>query len=572
MKKYLALLLVISTVFLAVSCIAENNSSAPEGSDVSAPNESSRPQKEEDEYSPIESFTFGIRSDKGYRVLEYRGNDPIVKIPPEYQGLPVIGIASYAFSSGNAQIVYLPETITYIEENAFWGNQKIYKVVLNESLEVIGKRAFYGCSALKNLTVPASVKEIGSEAFSASGLESITLPENLETIPSYAFMLSKLKEISLPSGLKNIGDGAFSYCYELEKITLNSGLETIGNSAFAASVIKEITVPDTVKTINETVFSECTSLKDVYFEGDAPKDYSTDTTQKYTYNVEYTVYYNEGAEGFTSPEWYGYTCLKVGESLPVEQPPQEEQPAIKQLGTYFPEEFFEYSRFNTGDAVFDINVSTEGNFDDQAVPKPGYVNFIDKDGIGQNWKLAVTVSDNIKCFAFIEIDEGIAYRVGKVLYVHNTEESDEPLMILTYLNDISANRGFCYITGDGEVVYGSSGSDKNEAYYLGAVIKGNYCPKLTGTEYKWEGNDVFEEYFNNYVIDDYKTDWTHIGITEGVYTDFTYKGYTKFDVYRVEYNNTEEYYAVPYGETQIEAVYKFQFDDTMVPVWIKPEV
>ena len=50
MKKYLALLLVISTVFLAVSCIAENNSSAPEGSDVSVPNESSRPQKEEDEY------------------------------------------------------------------------------------------------------------------------------------------------------------------------------------------------------------------------------------------------------------------------------------------------------------------------------------------------------------------------------------------------------------------------------------------------------------------------------------------------------------------------------------------
>ncbi|MBR4852274.1 MAG: leucine-rich repeat domain-containing protein, partial [Clostridia bacterium] len=416
MKKYLALLLVISTVFLAVSCIAENNSSAPEGSDVSVPNESSRPQKEEDEYSPIGSFTFGIRSDEGYRVLEYRGNDPIVKIPPEYQGLPVIGIASYAFSSGNAQIVYLPETITYIEENAFLGNKKIYKVVLNESLEVIGNRAFAGCTALKDITVPASVKEIGAEAFTGSGLESITLPENLETIPSYAFMFSKLKEIRLPSGLKNIGEGAFSYCYDLEKITLNNGLETISDSAFAASVIKEITIPATVKTINETVFSGCASLKKVYFEGDAPQDYSTETTQKFMYDVDYTVYYNEDAQGFTSPEWYGYTCLKVGESLPEEQPPQEEQPAIKQLDTYFPEEFFKNSRFNTGDAVFDISVSFEGEFDDEAVPKPGYVNFIDKDGIGQNWKLTVTVSENIKCFAFIEIDEGIAYRVGKVLY------------------------------------------------------------------------------------------------------------------------------------------------------------
>ncbi|MBQ5842911.1 MAG: leucine-rich repeat domain-containing protein [Clostridia bacterium] len=580
MKKYLALLLIISTVFLAVSCIAENNSSAPEGSDVSVPNESSRPQKEEDEYSPIESFTFGIRSDDGYRVLEYKGNDPIVKIPPEYQGLPVIGIASYAFSGGNAQIVYLPETITYIEENAFWGNQKIYKVVLNESLEVIGNRAFAGCTALKDITVPASIKEIGSEAFAGSGLENITLPENLETIPSYAFSQCKFKEFELPSGLKSIGMGAFGYCQELEKITLNSGLESLDYFAFTCTAIKEISIPDTVVSMNESVFAGCTSLKDVYFEGDAPKDYSTEMTQEYTFEVDYTVYYNEDAEGFTSPEWYGYTCLKVGESLPEEQPPQEEQPAIKQLDTYFPEEFFKNSRFNTGDAVFDISVSFEGEFDDEAVPKPGYVNFIDKDGIGQNWKLTVTVSENIKCFAFIEIDEGIAYRVGKVLYVHNTESSDEPLMLHTYINDVTRNRGLCYITGDGEVVYYSFGCNMNtgevgygrDVYNLGNIPKGTYCPKLTGTEYKWEGNDIFEEYFNNYVLDQYRTEWTHIGVTEGVYTDFTYKGYTKFDVYRVEYNDTEEYYAVPCGESQIEAVYKFQFDDTMVPVWINPEV
>lgn len=309
MKKRLALLLVVSTIFLAVSCVAENNSSAPEDSEVSV--EDSKTEKTEDEYSPDGSFTFGIRSNEGYIVLEYKGNDPIVKIPPEHDGLPVIAIASYAFSGGNTKIVYFPETITRIEESAFYGNKNLYKVVLNESLEVIGDRAFSGCVALKDITIPNSVKEIGTEAFAGSGLESITLPENLETIPFYAFSSCKFKEFEVPSGVKSISMGAFAYCEELERITLNNGLESIDTFALINCDIKEITIPNTVVSMNETTFAECTSLTKVYFEGNAPQDYSTEMTKAYMYDVDYTVYYLDGAEGFTSPEWCGYECQQA---------------------------------------------------------------------------------------------------------------------------------------------------------------------------------------------------------------------------------------------------------------------
>lgn len=313
MKKIALFLLVTLMLVLVVSCVSENNSSALEDSDRSVSNESSEPEEESEivEYSPIESFTFGIRSEEGYIVLEYKGNDPVVKIPPEHEGLPVIAIASYAFCDGNAQIVYLPETITCIEENAFDGNLKLEKVVLNESLEVIGNRAFFGCAALKNITLPNSVKEIGTEAFAYSGLESVRLPEKLEIIPSCAFMYSKLKEINIPSGIKSIDGGAFSYCQKLSKITLNSGLESIEHAAFGATIIAEITIPDTVTSINEAVFAGCTSLKKVYFEGNAPQDYSTEKTQEYMHGVDYTVYYRDGAEGFTSPKWYGYKTEKL---------------------------------------------------------------------------------------------------------------------------------------------------------------------------------------------------------------------------------------------------------------------
>ncbi len=532
--------------------------------------------------NPASDFEYEVNeAENGIIIIKYIGISENVVIPAEIDGLPVVSIQGVppepgqayqigAFEDSNIKTVVLPASITIIGDAAFSQCADLIEITLPDSLTELGKAAFRDCRSLKTIEIPGSIKVLEDNALAQSGLETIVLNDGLEVIGDAAFQNSKISEITLPSTVKRLGDGTFLGCEQLTKVVLNDGLESIGVGVFYVAPITEISIPASVKTINERAF-DGSFVEKIYFQGDAPENFSTEATKQDMKYYDFTVYYYEGAKGFTSPEWCGYTCLKVGETLPEEQPSPEEHPIVNQLGTYFPEEFFEYSRLNTGDAVFDINVSTEGNFDDEAVPKPGYFNFIDKDGIGQNWKLAVTVSENIKCFAFIEIDAAIAYRVGKVLYVHNTEESDEPLMIHTYLNDISTNRGFCYITGDGEVVYGSSGRDYNQAAYIGAVTKGNYCPKLTGTEYKWEGNDIFEEYFNNYVLDEYKTEWTHIGVTEGVYTDFTYKGYTKFDVYCVEYNDTEEYYAVPYGETQIEAVYKFQFDDTMIPVWIKPE-
>ena len=40
----------------------------------------------------------------------------------------------------------------------------------------------------------------------------------------------------------------------------------------------------------------------IKFEGNAPNDYVSGLQDM----PEYTVYYHEGAEGFTSPDWSGY--------------------------------------------------------------------------------------------------------------------------------------------------------------------------------------------------------------------------------------------------------------------------
>jgi len=88
--------------------------------------------------------------------------------------------------------VILPETITRIGDEAFYGNGGLRRIILPESLRAIGKYAFYGCGqscdTFEQLYIPAGVTEIGEKAFIYVGPN--TSPRgyfqgNLTSIPVY---------------------------------------------------------------------------------------------------------------------------------------------------------------------------------------------------------------------------------------------------------------------------------------------------------------------------------------------------------------------------------------------------
>ena len=66
--------------------------------------------------------------------------------------------------------------------------------------------------------VPQGVTEIAEEAFyGCSSLESITIPEGVTKLGLGAFDgCYSLKSITLPEGITEIGDGAFASCSSLE--------------------------------------------------------------------------------------------------------------------------------------------------------------------------------------------------------------------------------------------------------------------------------------------------------------------------------------------------------------------
>lgn len=263
MKKYMKFLsAVLLAALLAVTLTACEESSAPSVSETSGTafeNHTIMPKvaeaEEETETEPTAAdFDGGFYDDEDYEVREndeyeyyvytdhivltaYLGEDTIVEIPAEIDGLKVTEIGEWAFNI----------------------NKDITEVVLPDTVEVIGEYAFAFCDELKSITIPDSVSEIRDDAFS---------------------YCKKLEGITIPNSVKEIGESAFSNCENLKSVTLPNDIDKINDWMFAkCSSLTEITIPDSVKEIGEFAFNYCTSLAEITFpENVQIGDYALDET------------------------------------------------------------------------------------------------------------------------------------------------------------------------------------------------------------------------------------------------------------------------------------------------------
>ena len=288
-----------------------------------------------DQENPSSDFEYAENEDGSVTITKYIGTDADVVIPSTIDDKNVTIIGPYAFWEAREFLnsVTMPDTITQIGQCAFDACKKLTTVALSQnlthieiaafincsslenitlpnSLTYLGDRAFYCCTALKHINIPNTLKNWGDETFYNSGLETVDFEEGLLTIGDTAFAGTNIRNIVLPQSITIIERQAFGGCPNLESIILNEGLITIESLAFAGtSKLTEIVIPKTVENITERAFSACSTLEKVMFEGDAPQIYIEEdpiSGRFEAFNVYYTIYYHEGAKGFTSPEWNGY--------------------------------------------------------------------------------------------------------------------------------------------------------------------------------------------------------------------------------------------------------------------------
>ena len=181
--------------------------------------------------------------------------------------------------------VTIPDSVTTLGSSVFEGCTELTNVTLGNGVKTISGSAFKGCTKLTNVTLPGSVTMLGSNVFEGcTGLTSIVIPDSVTTIYSSAFKgcteltnvtlgnkvkiindyvfqnCTGLTNVTLPEGVTEIKQYAFDGCTALETITLPSTVETIGAYAFKNSGLTEIKLPANLQDLAATAFYGCTSL------------------------------------------------------------------------------------------------------------------------------------------------------------------------------------------------------------------------------------------------------------------------------------------------------------------------
>ena len=110
-------------------------------------------------------------------ILRYTGQDAIVEIPSEIEGVAVTTVGFYAFEACDwVTDVTIPDTVTLIGEGAFMDCPSLVSINIPETVTGIDRGAFVGCTSLTEITVPEKVAYIREEAFTAcESLTSLTL-------------------------------------------------------------------------------------------------------------------------------------------------------------------------------------------------------------------------------------------------------------------------------------------------------------------------------------------------------------------------------------------------------------
>ena len=226
--------------------------------------------------TPASSFTFSYRSaNHTASITKFVGSETEVIIPStvEYNSttykVTAIADSGYrtgAFYNSNITSVVIPDTVTSIGEDAFYGCSRLTSITIPDTVTSIGNYAFYGCSRLTSITIPNTVTSIGNNAFhGCSSLTSITIPSRVTSISDHAFSnCSSLTSITIPSRVTSIGDGAFENCSSLTSITIPSRVTSISFAAFSdCSSLTSITIPEGVTSIGDNAFQYCSSLTSI---------------------------------------------------------------------------------------------------------------------------------------------------------------------------------------------------------------------------------------------------------------------------------------------------------------------
>ena len=149
--------------------------------------------------------------------------------------------------------VTIPNSVTSIEQYAFYGCSGLTSITIPNSVTSIGGGAFYGCSGLTSITIPNSVTSIGELCF--HWLQRPDLrhhPQFRHVHWKWAFYgCSSLTSITIGSGVKQISEWSIADCPELTDVYCYAeNVPSTNTGAFDGSYIEHATLHVPASALN----------------------------------------------------------------------------------------------------------------------------------------------------------------------------------------------------------------------------------------------------------------------------------------------------------------------------------
>ena len=134
-------------------------------------------------------------------------------------------------------------------------------------VKIIRSHAFTGCDGLTEIRRPTGLETIESEAFSGcTALTRLELPDSLQRIESSAFAgcTGLTEALVIPPKVAFVGRRAFENCTGLTELTITSGVRDYESDVFSACIgLKCVTLGEGLKTIPDGMFSMCSKLEEI---------------------------------------------------------------------------------------------------------------------------------------------------------------------------------------------------------------------------------------------------------------------------------------------------------------------